>query len=657
MSDHHPEHLSTHGRRHCDVAVIGGSAAGLAAAVQLGRQRRSVIVVDAGEPRNARAAHLHGYLGFDGATPSDLLAAGREEVRSYGGEVLTGRVAGVARHDDGHFLLDLDGGHSVVARRVLAATGLVDELPDIDGLAEQWGRGVIHCPFCHGFEVRDRRIVQIVDHPLGLHTAGLFRQLSPELTVVLHDGVDVDESAVATLRAAGTEVIRARVDRIVTGGDGRISSIELGDRPPMLVDAVAIMPPFRPRLEALGPLGLHPVPHASGLGDVVSTDATGATHVPGVYAAGNVTDPSQQLSGAAADGGRVGAMISVDLADEDTRTGARPSANEDDWDHRYGGDQLWSGNPNGSLVQEMDGVRPGTALDVGAGEGGDAVWLAGRGWTVTASDISPRAVARIAAEAERRRLPVTCHRADANGIDAFGPSRFDLVSAHHASIPRTPDGRAIQNLLGAVAPGGTLLVVSHDVAAMRSAVGAGDHAPALRPRCLRAGGGHRGGDRRRTGGLGRRGQRDAPATTGRRLGLTPRGRRGAPGPTSRRSTSAPLGRGCARQAQPGSQLRQEPDHVLVEVGLEGPVLALARRLSEPGRVVGVVGLRDGQGRVRLALVGDVVGLQFVAGVEVGDRPLRQPLERATGVGPVRSGRRPPSRHANGARSVGSPRRG
>src|SRR5688500_6525067 len=136
------EHTFRTIERHCDVAVVGGSAAGLAAALQLGRQRRSVIVVDAGEPRNAPAAHMHGYLGRDGHAPSELAAAGREEVRSYGGEVVVGRATGVTRRDDGRFRVALTGGHSVVARRVLAATGLVDDLPDIAGLAERWGRDV-----------------------------------------------------------------------------------------------------------------------------------------------------------------------------------------------------------------------------------------------------------------------------------------------------------------------------------------------------------------------------------------------------------------------------------------------------------------------------------------------------------------------------------
>lgn len=166
------EHLPRPVERQCDVAIIGGSAAGLAAALQLGRQRRSVIVVDAGEPRNAPAAHMHSYLGHEGISPSALTSIGREEVRSYGVEVLAGRAVDVTRTGDDRFRVELVGGHAVFARRVLAATGLVDDLPDIDGLAEHWGGDVIHCPFCHGFEVRDRCIVQIVTHPMGLHPAG-----------------------------------------------------------------------------------------------------------------------------------------------------------------------------------------------------------------------------------------------------------------------------------------------------------------------------------------------------------------------------------------------------------------------------------------------------------------------------------------------------
>ena len=133
------DHASRTVERLCDVAVIGGSAAGLAAALQLGRQRRSVIVVDSGKPRNAPASHMHSYLGREGVPPSELAAIGRKEVRSYGVEVLAGCVELVGRLADGRFRVEVAGGNSIVARRVLAATGLVDELPDIEGLTQRWG--------------------------------------------------------------------------------------------------------------------------------------------------------------------------------------------------------------------------------------------------------------------------------------------------------------------------------------------------------------------------------------------------------------------------------------------------------------------------------------------------------------------------------------
>lgn len=464
------DHTSPAIERQCDVCVVGGSAAGLAAALQLGRQRRSVIVVDDGEPRNASAAHLHGYLGHDGHPASELVTAGREEVRSYGGEVLAGHVRRVTRTDGDRLRVELLGGHAIVARRVLAATGLVDRLPDIDGLAEHWGRDVIHCPFCHGYEVRDRRIVLIVTHPMGLHPAALFRQLSARLTLVLHDPLEVDEAVLDPLRASGADVVRGRVRRIVARADGHVAAVELADHESIDADVVVVGPRFQVRAEPFEPLGLRPVAHSSGLGDVVATDETGQTTVVGLYAAGNVTDPSQQVLQAAADGSRVGAMIGFSLADDDLRTAARPSANEADWDHRYAGGQMWSGNPNGTLVREVTGLSPGRALDVGAGEGGDALWLAEQGWKVTASDISQRALVRIDAEARRRGLLIECSRADANALGAFEAAAFDLVSAHYAAIPRSPDARGVGSILGAVAPGGTLLVVGHDLEPMRAPI-------------------------------------------------------------------------------------------------------------------------------------------------------------------------------------------
>jgi thioredoxin reductase/SAM-dependent methyltransferase len=458
--------------RHCDVAVIGGAAAGLAAALQLARQRRTVIVIDDGTPRNAPASHMHGYLGREGAPPSELTGIGREEVRGHGGEVLTGRVRSVRRADDGRFRVEVGGGHAVVARRVVAATGLVDELPDIEGVADQWGRGVIHCPFCHGFEVRDRRLVQIVTHPMGLHPTPLLRHLSDRLTVVLHDATGVDDLALDPLVASGVAIVRARASRVVAAADGRVTAVELEGGQTLAADAVFVGPRVRARAAMFAPVGLQVSRHPSGLGDTVEVDpTTGETAVAGVYAAGNLTDPGMQVLHAAAHGSRVGAMVAFALAEDDVRAALRPSGAATDWDHRYSGrEPMWSGNPNGALVHEVGELAPGRALDVGAGEGGDAIWLAEQGWKVTAADISSAALARVSAEAGRRGLDVACLHRDANDLDAFEAGAYDLVSMHYGAVHRTPDRRGLANLLAAVAPGGTLLVVAHDLAPMREPV-------------------------------------------------------------------------------------------------------------------------------------------------------------------------------------------
>lgn len=482
MSDHPahdqhsvpPEHQNHDGdaryptlERHCDVAVIGGSAAGLGAALQLARQRRSVVVVDDDTPRNSPAAHMHGYLGREGAAPEDLTKIGCAEVRSYGAEVLAGRVVGVRRRDDGRFGLDLTGGHTLVARRVLAATGLTDRLPAIDGVAEQWGRGVIHCPFCHGFEVRDQRLVQIVTHPLNLHPTPLFRHLTDRLTVVLHDPTGLDEEVVDALAASGVVLERNEVSRILTGPDGEVSGVELGDGRVLEADAVVVGSRFQARADVLAGVGLTATPHPTGAGDALTVDSRGETTVSGVYAAGNVTDPSLQVLPSAAQGSQVGAMIAFSLAEEGLRSAARRSGEEADWDHRYGGvERAWSGNPNGTLVHEITDRAPGRALDIGAGEGADALWLAEHGWKVTATDISGNALARVRTEAERRGLDIDLRRSDANDPAPFGTETFDLVSLQYGSFKRTPDQRGLRNLLDAVAPGGTLLVVHHDLTPM-----------------------------------------------------------------------------------------------------------------------------------------------------------------------------------------------
>jgi thioredoxin reductase len=300
----------------CDVVVVGGGAAGLNGALVLARARRSVVVVDGGAPRNAPAAGVHGLLARDGVPPAELLARGRAEVRGYGGEVVDGEVAGVTPADGG-FAVTLADGRVFRARRLLLASGLVDELPDVPGLRERWGRDVLHCPYCHGWEVRDQAVGVLATGPMAVHQALLFRQLSADVTFFAHTRPPTGEEA-EQLAARGIPVVDGEVTGLEVAGD-RLAGVRLTDGRVVRREALVVGPRMRARAGVLADLGLRPEEHPSGMGEHVPTDATGRTAVPGVWAAGNVTDLSAQVGAAAAAGAFAAAQINADLVTEETR--------------------------------------------------------------------------------------------------------------------------------------------------------------------------------------------------------------------------------------------------------------------------------------------------------------------------------------------------
>ncbi|WP_054813458.1 NAD(P)/FAD-dependent oxidoreductase [Nocardia arizonensis] len=299
-----------------DVVVVGGGAAGLNGALMLARSRRSVAVIDAGQPRNAPAGGVHGLLGHDGVPPAELLARGRAEVREYGGHIVEGAVTDLHRDDSG-FRVSLADGTRVHARRVLVTSGLVDELPDIPGVREQWGRGVVHCPYCHGWEVRDKAIGVLGSGPMSVHQALLFRQLSPDVVYVTHTVAPTPEQA-EQLAARGIRVIESKAEGLETEGD-RLVGVRLGDGTVLDRDAVVVSTRMVARADFLGSVGLTTVDHPSGAGVHLPTDALGRTEVAGIWAAGNVTDPSAQVGASAAAGAAAGAQINFDLVNEEIR--------------------------------------------------------------------------------------------------------------------------------------------------------------------------------------------------------------------------------------------------------------------------------------------------------------------------------------------------
>ncbi|WP_375165441.1 NAD(P)/FAD-dependent oxidoreductase [Streptomyces sp.] len=293
-----------------DVVVVGGGAAGLSAALVLGRARRRTLVVDAGEPRNAPSSHMQGYLSRDGMSPADFLAAGREEIARYGVELVRDRVTDVTRDED--FTVVLDGGRVVRARRLVVATGLKDELPAVPGVAERFGRDVLHCPFCHGWEVRDEPFGVLASSAMSVHQALMVSQWSKDVTFFLHTVAEeeLSDQDLRRLAAAGVDVVPGEVAEVLVEDD-RLTGVRLADGSTHARSVLYVGPrpvPQTSLLERLGaemnetPFGTYPV-----------VDATGLTTVPGVWAAGNAIGFAEQVVHAASGGYRAAAAIVGDL--------------------------------------------------------------------------------------------------------------------------------------------------------------------------------------------------------------------------------------------------------------------------------------------------------------------------------------------------------
>lgn len=301
-----------------DVVIIGGGAAGLSGAVALARARRSVLVLDDGVPRNAPADAVHNYLGHDGVAPAALLTAGRTEVARYGGVVRSGRAVEV-RGTSGRFTVRTDDGGEVQARRLLLATGLVDELPDVAGLAQRWGRDVLHCPYCHGWEVRDQPIAVLATGPMALHQVQLFRQWSSQVTLALHTAPDPTPEQCEELAARGIEVVHGEVAAVEVVDDV-LTGLRLTSGRVVPCRAVVVAPRYTARVP--DGLGLEAVDLEMGghvVGSAVPADANGATAVPGVWVAGNVEDLRAQVVTSAAAGLGAATMINADLVEDDVR--------------------------------------------------------------------------------------------------------------------------------------------------------------------------------------------------------------------------------------------------------------------------------------------------------------------------------------------------
>lgn len=282
-----------------DTIVVGGSWAGLSAAMQLARARRRVLVVDAGRPRNRFAHASQGFLGQDGRAPAAIQADARAQVLAYPtAKFLEGEAEHARRAEDG-FEVVLASGETFRAPRLVLATGVVDELPEVEGLRERWGVTVLHCPYCHGYEVADGRLGVLATSPMSMHQALLVPDWSADVTLFTNGAFAPDEGQRAALDARGVRVEERHV-RALLGAAPRLDGVRLDDGSVVELDALFTASRTRMASPLAGQLGCE---FDDGpLGPVVRTDARKETTVPGVYAAGDAARQPHNATLASADG-------------------------------------------------------------------------------------------------------------------------------------------------------------------------------------------------------------------------------------------------------------------------------------------------------------------------------------------------------------------
>ncbi|NIE59307.1 MULTISPECIES: NAD(P)/FAD-dependent oxidoreductase [unclassified Burkholderia] len=284
---------------HHEVIVIGGSFAGLSAAMQLARARRRVLVIDAGRPRNRFAAHAHGFFGQDGKPPAQIVDEAAAQLAAYPTvQRIAGDVRTAERDADGRFHVTLADGSRASADRLILATGIRDALPALPGLAERWGVSVLHCPYCHGYEVSGQRLGVLATHPLSVHQAILIPDWGPT-TWFTQGMVEANPEEAALLDARGVRIEPSPVVEIL-GDAPRIDALRLADGQVVPIDALFVGAHTAMASDLAQQLGC--AFDDGPLGPVVRVDALKQTSVDGVFAAGDASTPMSNATFASASG-------------------------------------------------------------------------------------------------------------------------------------------------------------------------------------------------------------------------------------------------------------------------------------------------------------------------------------------------------------------
>ncbi|RYC68861.1 NAD(P)/FAD-dependent oxidoreductase [Spirosoma sordidisoli] len=308
-------------REHYDVIIVGGSSAGLSAALVLGRAVRRVLVIDAGQPCNRQTPHSHGFLTRDGATPAELVTAAREQISQYPGvQFWSGTATRAARTEHGFSVTttSADGGDlQFSGRALLLATGLFDIMPELPGFAECWGRSVLHCPYCHGYEVHGQPLGILANGDVGYDMASLIQQWSRQLTLFTNGPATLTPDQRQTLAQLQIPIVDTPIAAL-EHEEGRLTAVLFADGTRAHPAAVFARVPFRQHTDLASQLGCTLTEHG-----LIKTTEAGETNVPGVYAAGDATTLFRQVAIAVASGAKTGAWLNRQLIDEDIRRQTR----------------------------------------------------------------------------------------------------------------------------------------------------------------------------------------------------------------------------------------------------------------------------------------------------------------------------------------------
>ncbi len=295
-----------------DVIIVGGSVAGLSAALVLGRARRKVVVLDSQQPRNAQSPGVHNFLSRDGILPAELRQIGRDQLKPYPSVEVRFATAEHAQAIDGGFVVKLDDGSEIASRKLLLASGVIDELPQIAGMAELWGSSVFHCPYCHGWEVRDQPLaVLVTDADRLFHVATLLHNWSHDLVVCTNGEAQLSPEQRQILAKLNVPI---REDRLVgiEQANGQLTHLIFDQGEPLARSGLLIGVPQRQRSQLPAQLGCE-ISDNPQMPNLIKVQMLGQTSVAGVYAAGDATAGMQQAINAAAGGAMAGAGINHEL--------------------------------------------------------------------------------------------------------------------------------------------------------------------------------------------------------------------------------------------------------------------------------------------------------------------------------------------------------